>query len=143
MFGWLKKNNPTQVSAEKQAQEMTRIVNTYVALLKANPNHIMDESWLPVDKKKMVEIFKISWLAGNAQGNDDMRMEVENWWCLLSHFQRGVGIVPIDIEISKDNPTVKEWYERKERVEKWLGMAMSEDEKYEREIDLFRHQSRT
>jgi hypothetical protein len=39
---------------------------------------------------------------------------------LLSHFQPGVGAVPIDVEISKDNPTVKEWRERKERVEKWL-----------------------
>ena len=71
-----------------------------------------------------------------------MRKAAENWWCLLSHFQPGVGAVPIDVEISKDNPTVKEWRERKERVEKWLEIAIAEDEKYEREIELFRRQQR-
>ena len=65
MFGWLRKNKPRQVSAEKMSQEMTRIVSTYVALLKAHPHHVMDASWLPADKQKMIEIFKISWLAGN------------------------------------------------------------------------------
>jgi hypothetical protein len=40
----------------------------YVALLKAYPHHVVDVSWLPADKQKMIEIFKISWL-----GNDEMR----------------------------------------------------------------------
>ena len=61
---------------------------------------------------------------------------------MLSHFQPGVGAVPIDIEISKDNPTVKEWRERKGRVEKWLEIAIAEDEKYEREIEFFRQRRR-
>jgi hypothetical protein len=138
MFGWLRKNKPRPVSAEKLTQEMTRIVSTYVA--KAYPHHIMDASWLPADKEKMIEIFKISWLASNVRDNDEMRRAAENWWCLLSHFQPGVGAVPINVEISKDNPTVKEWRERKERVEKWLEIAIAEDEKYEREIELFRQQ---
>jgi hypothetical protein len=61
---------------------------------------------------------------------------------LLSHFQPDVGAVPIEIEISKDNPTVKEWRERKERDEKWLEIAIAEEEKYQREIELFRQQRR-
>jgi hypothetical protein len=134
MFGWLTKNKPRQVSAEKMTQEMTRIVSTYVALLKSHPHHVMDASWLPADKQKIIEIFKISCLAGSEAA--------ENWWCLLSHFQPGVGAVPIDVEISNDNPTVKEWLERKERVEKWLEIAIAEDEKYEREIEFFRQQRR-
>jgi hypothetical protein len=134
MFGWLKKNKPRQVFAEKIAQEMTRIVHTYVALLKAHPNHFMDASWLPADKQKMIEVFKISWLAGN----NEMREEVENWWCLLSRFQAGVGSTPISYEISKDNPAVKEWYKRQERVEPLLNIATAEDEIYEREIERFK-----
>ena len=108
MFGWLRKNESRQVFAEIMSQEMTRIVKTYVALLKAYPHHVMDASWLPADKQKMIEIFKISWLAGDVRDNDEMRKAAENWWCLLSHFQPGVGAVPIDVEISADNPTVKE-----------------------------------
>ncbi len=138
MFGWLRQNKPTQVSAEKMTNEMARILNTYVALLKAHPHHVIDASWLPADKPKMIEIIKTSWLAAHLRDNDEMRKAAENWWCLLSHFQSGVGAVPIDVEISKDNPTVKEWRERKERLEKWLEIATADDEKYEREIELFR-----
>jgi hypothetical protein len=141
MFGWLWKNKPTQISAEngsrKKAEEITRIVNTYVALLQAHPHHVLDASWLPADKQTMIEIFKLSWLAGN----DKMRKDAETWWSLLSHFQPGVGPVPIDVEISKDNPTVKEWRERAARVKKWLEIAIAEDEKYGREIALFRQQN--
>jgi hypothetical protein len=142
MFRWLGNKKIREVRAEKMSEEMTRIVNAYVALLKAHPHHVMDASWLPADKQKMIEIFKISWLAGDVPDGDEMRKAAENWWCLLSHFQPGVGAVPIDVEISKDNPTVKEWRERKARVEKWLEIATAEDEKYEREVALFRQLSR-
>lgn len=142
MFGWLKKNKPRPVSPEHMTQEMTGIVSAYVALLKAYPHHVVDASWLPADKLNMIDVFKISWLAGNVRDNDEMRKAAENWWCLLSHFQPGVGAVPIDVEISKDNPTVKEWLERKERVEKWIKIAIAEAEIYEREVAFFRRQRR-
>jgi hypothetical protein len=121
-------------------QEMTRVVNTYVALLKAHPHHVMDASWLPADKWRMIKIFKIWWLAGDVIDNDDMRGAAENWWSLLSRFQPGVGAVPIDYEISEDNLTVREWSERAERVGKWLEIGVAEMEKYGSEIELFRHQ---
>ena len=57
---------------------------------------------------------------------------------MLSRFQAGVGVTPISYEISKDNPTVKEWYERKERVEPLLKIATADDEIYEREIERFK-----
>ena len=49
-----------------------------------------------------------------------------------------VGSTPISYEISKDNPTVKEWYKRQERVEPLLNIATAEDEVYEREIERFK-----
>lgn len=133
MFGWPRKNKPGQVSAE----ENMRILQTYVALLQAHPHHVLDASWLPADKQKMIEIFKLLLLGGP---DDELQKKLVDWWCLLSHFQPGVGAVPIDVEISKGNPTVKEWRERKERVEKWLEIGIAEDEQYESEIELFRQQ---
>ncbi len=137
MFGWLRKNTPKKISPEQMSEEMTRIMNTYIALLKAHPHHVLEESWLPADKKRMIEIFKILWLGANVQDLKEMREVTEDYWCGLSLFQLGVGGVPISFDISKDNPTVKEWYERKERVEKWLKLATAEREKYESDIEHF------
>lgn len=82
----------------------------------------------------MIEIFKLSLSAPN----EEIRKSAENWWCLLSRFQSGIGGVPLSYEISKDNPTVGEWYKRQERVEKWLELATAELEMYEREIEHFK-----
>jgi hypothetical protein len=119
---------------QEPAENITRLVHTYVALLQAHPHHIMDASWLPADKRSMIEIFKLSLLAPN----EKIRKSAENWWCLLSRFQAGVGGVPLSFEIPKDNPTVGEWYKRKEKVEKWLKLGTAELETYEREIDRFK-----
>lgn len=119
------------------SEEMTRMMNTYIALLKAHPHHVLEASWLPADKERMIEIFKILWLAADVQDLNEMREVTEDYWCRLSLFQPGVGGVPISFDISEDNPTVKEWRERKERVEKWLELATAEREKYESEIEHF------
>jgi hypothetical protein len=136
MFGWLRKNKPKQISPEQMSKE-TRIMHTYMELLRAYPHHVLEESWLPADKKGMIEIFKILWLGANVQNLTKMREVIEDYWCRLSLFQLGVGSVPISFEISKDNPTVKEWYDRKERVEKWLNLAAAERKKYESDIKHF------
>jgi hypothetical protein len=53
----------------------------------------MDESWLPVPKKKMRVVFKAAWkMAPTAE----MRNYVEVAWTLLSMFQPGVGRIPVD-----------------------------------------------
>jgi hypothetical protein len=137
MFGWLRKNKPKQISSERMSEEMTRIMSTYIALLNAHPHHVLDESWLPADKNGMIEVFKILWLGANVQNLKEMREVTEDYWCRLSLFQLGVGGVPISFDISKDNPTVKEWHERKERVEKWLKLATAEREKYGSDIEHF------
>ena len=119
--------------AQAHADEMTRIVVTYAALLQAHPCHFMDAAWLPADKHKMIEIFKKLWLGGD----EERRNKVENWWCLLARFQAGVGAIPITYEIPNDI-TVKEWRERVEQVERWGELVTAEDKSYEREIKRFK-----
>jgi hypothetical protein len=130
MFEWLGKNKPTQPYAD----EATRMVVTYAALLQAHPRHFMDASWLPADKQKMIEIFKRLWLGAN----EEQRKNVEDWWCLLSRFQTGVGAIPVAWEISEDNPIVKVWYERHAQVKPLLEIGMAENEIHQREILRFK-----
>jgi hypothetical protein len=127
----LRKDNRRQALAE----ETMRILNTYSELLVAYPHHFLDASWLPADKQKIIEIFKVLLSSGPP---DESQKKLENWWCLLSRFQPGVGAMPITYEILKDNPPVKEWYERIEQTERWLEIAVAELEVYEREIERFK-----
>ena len=137
MFGWLRNNKLKHISPGQQmSEEMTRMMNTYIALLKTHPHHVLEELWLPADKKGMIEIFKILWLGASVQDLKEMREVTEDYWRRLSLFQLGVGGVPISFDISNDNPTVKEWYERKERIER-LKLATAEREKYESDIEHF------
>jgi len=134
MFGWLRKNK-----AENTADELTRLVAAFAALLQAHPHCIMDVSLLPTTKEKMINIFRTLLLADAAKGNEKMLKMTEDYWCLLGRFQPGVGSNPIDFEIAADNPTVKVWREQRDRVEKWLVIANAESEHYEREIERLRH----
>ena len=120
-----------QHGGEAFPEEGTRMVTDYAALLQKHPQHFMDASWLPADKQKMIEIFKMLWL----EGAEAQRKTVEDWWCLLSRFQAGVGAIPITWEISKDNPIVKVWRERYERVNPLLEIGLAENEIHEREIE--------
>jgi hypothetical protein len=128
MFGWLRKNKSKQVPV-KMSQEMMRVLSTYLALLKAHPHRVMDASWLPAEKQKLIEIFKISWLAADRMGNDEMRKETEDYWCSLSFFQPGVGALLIDFE-----NTGAMTLERALRLSK---IADAERKRYEREIRRF------
>lgn len=137
MFGWLRKTTPKKLSPNQTSEDVTRIMNTYIALLKAHPHHVLEESWLPVNKNRMIEIFKLLWSGANMQGRKEMREVTEDYWCRLSLFQLGVGGVPISFDIKEDNPSVKEWRERKGRVEKWLELAAAERDNYESDIKRF------
>jgi hypothetical protein len=140
MFGWLKKITNKQVSRDTFADDITRVVGTYGSILNSYPHHIIDASWLPASKENMAHIFKLIITAGERYEDEAQRGTTENYWCMLSRFQAGVGGVPIDIEISKDNPTVTVWRERAARVGKWLEIANAEADKYEREIEQLRQQ---
>ncbi len=141
MFGWLKKITNKQVSRDTFADNITRVVSIYGSILNSYPHHIIDTTWLPASKDNMVHIFKLMITAGERYGDEAKRGTTENYWYMLSRFQAGVGGVPIDFEISKDNPTVAVWRERAARVEKWLEIASAEAGKYEREIEELRQQA--
>jgi hypothetical protein len=44
----------------------------------------------------MIEIIKLLWMEANAPADNEMRKATENYWCMLSRFQPGVGGLPID-----------------------------------------------
>jgi hypothetical protein len=143
MFGsWLRKTKNKQVDAETLPSKMIRTIGVYNSLLNTYPNHVIDVSWLPANKETMAQLFKMIITSGEQYGNSEHRKTTEAYWRLLSHFQPGVGSVPIDIEISKDNPTVAVWTERAERVIGLLEAAIAEGERYEREIERLRQQHR-
>jgi hypothetical protein len=129
----LKFTSPTNGPPDRE--ELGRILHTYAALIKAYPDHLMDVSWLPVTKQRMIEVFKLSWLLA---GDDKGRKIAEDLWNLLTRFQPDVGETPLAIDISKDNPTVKEWYERNALVKPLLEKGIAEVEIYKREIERFK-----
>jgi 5-carboxymethyl-2-hydroxymuconate isomerase len=92
MLGWLK-SSILRRSPELKASDVSRIIADYGELLEKYPAAYMDESWLPVPKKKMRVVFKAAWkMAPTAE----MRNYVEVAWTLLSMFQPGVGRIPVD-----------------------------------------------
>jgi hypothetical protein len=60
-----------------------QILIDYSALHEDFPDCVIDTSWLPVDKEKMKDVLKLSWLHAT---NDTARNWLENGWYLLSHF---------------------------------------------------------
>ena len=143
MFGWLKNFTKSKVPREELTDSMTRAVSVYASILNSYPHHIIDSSWLPANKDNMIRLFKMLINAGEHFDDETHRETTENYWSMLSRFQTGIGGVPIDVEIAKDNPTVAVWRERAARVGKWLEISNAEAEKYEREIEeLRRHRRR-
>lgn len=138
MFGWLKKKSAKQTAPEPFADGASRVISVYGSILNSYSHHIIDASWLPAPKESMIQIFKLLIAGGQKFENETHRDRIESYWSMLSRFQPGVGSIPIDVEISKDNPTVAVWRERAARLEKWLEIANAEAEKYEREIERLR-----
>jgi hypothetical protein len=92
MLRWLKSALSWR-STRPKASEVLNIVATYGELLEKHPAAFMDESWLPVSKKRMRRVFKEAWkIAPTAE----MRDYVEVAWTLLYMFQPDIGPVPVD-----------------------------------------------
>lgn len=92
MLRWFK-SSILRRSPELNASYVSRIIAEYGELLEKYPAAYLDESWLPVSKKKMRLVFKAAWkIAPTAE----MRNYVEVVWPLLSMFQPGIGPIPVD-----------------------------------------------
>lgn len=142
MFGLWRKKTTNKQTPETLPEQVTRMIGVYSSILNTYPNHVIDASWLPTNKETMAQLFKTIITSGAHYGNEEHRKTTEGYWRLLSHFQPGVGSVPIDTEISKDNPTVAVWEERAQRLLGLLETAIAEGERYEREIEQLRQQHR-
>jgi hypothetical protein len=57
VFEWRKAK-----SVDRLSEAVPQILSTYGELLAKYPTAVMDASWLPVDKKTLVKVFKIAWL---------------------------------------------------------------------------------
>ena len=62
MFEWLSRNRRKATSIDRLSEAVPEILSAYGELLTKYPSANMDASWLPVDKKTMVKVFKIAWL---------------------------------------------------------------------------------
>jgi hypothetical protein len=79
--------------------EVSKIMQQYDELLGKYPAAYIDESWLPVPKERMRQVFKAAWkMAPNAE----IRHFVELEWTFLSMFQPSVGATPIGNAIPVD-----------------------------------------
>ena len=80
MFGWLRNNKLKQISPGQQmSEEMTRMINTYIAFLKTHIHHVLEKSWLPAAKKGTIEIFNRLWLGASVQDLKEMCEVTEDY----------------------------------------------------------------
>ena len=121
-------------STRSPGTELQRILPAYVALQTAYSDCVIDASWLPVEKKQMVEIFKLSWLRAPT---DETRNWIETGWAFLPFFQDGVGNTPISLRIPKNTP-VDEYVELSKTRDRWLELVLAESEILARERDCFK-----
>jgi hypothetical protein len=121
MFGLFNRKRPEQTS-NRPSEAVPGILSAYGELLTQHPSAMMDASWLPVNKKAMVEAFKIAWL--NAKSS-----EARNWlevgWALLPNFQEGIGNVPVTPETPPDLP-LEETTARLDKYIMWAKLADAE-----------------
>ena len=92
---------------------------------------VIDTSWLPADKQRMVEILKFAW----TRAKDDMaRARLEKDWMFLSQFQYGVGETPIQVFSKRSVIPPRQSKEQKY----WLRMVSAERDFLAREWDQFK-----
>ena len=134
MFGWFKRTTPERRSGSHLAEAVPQILIAYGDLLAKHPSAIMDTSWLPVDKRTMVQVFKIAWLGAMT---DEARNSIEVGWALLPNFQEGVGETPITAALPEDQP-VEETIAALEKFNLWGKLVVAEGNIMQRDRDAFK-----
>ncbi len=92
---------------------------------------VIDTSWLPADKQRMVEILKFAWPRAK---DDKARARLEKDWMFLSQFQYGVGETPIQVFSKRSVIPPRQSKEQKY----WLRMVSAERDFLAREWDQFK-----
>src|SRR5262249_19662130 len=113
-----------------------QILIDYSALHEDFPDCVIDTSWLPVDKEKMKDVLKLSWLHAT---NDEARNWVETGWYLLRTFQNDVGQVPIIVfRKTPKNVPIKQLVDYVDGQSRWLDRMFADGEFLMRELDQFK-----
>jgi len=134
VFKWLSRKWRDPLSGNRLSDAVPQILSAYGELLTKYPSAIIDASWLPVDKKTMINVFKIAWLGAKT---DEARNWIEVGWALLSNFQEDVGSRPITAELP-DNLSLEESIAALDKYTLWAKLALAEGDIMQRGRDEFR-----
>jgi len=85
IFGWFRQRTRERELNKSLSEAVPNILSAYGDLLAKYPAAIMDASWLPVNKKTMVAVFKLAWLGATT---DQARNWIEVGWALLAKLSR-------------------------------------------------------
>ena len=124
---------------DRLSEATPQILSAYAELHTKYPSAIMDALWLPVNKKAMVEVFKIAWLGAKT---DEARNHIEVGWALLPCFQEGVGNTPVTPEIPENVP-LEETIAALDKYTSWGKLVVAEGEIMQRERDEFKKTNST
>jgi hypothetical protein len=98
----------------------------------AFPRCVIDISWLPADKQRIVEVIKFAWLTAK---DDKTRARLEGDWMFLSQFQYGVGATPIQV-FSRTSAKISRWPSKEQK--RWFRIVSTESKFLARECEQFK-----
>jgi hypothetical protein len=127
------KNEPNVPGYIERLEKQTpQILKEYAKLNAKFHRCVIDISWLPADKQRIVEAIKFAWLTAK---DDKTRARLERLWMFLSQFQYGVGAMPIRV-FSRGSVKILRWPSKEQ--ERWFRMVSTESKFLAREREQFK-----
>jgi hypothetical protein len=117
---------------ERLEKQTPQILKEYAKLHAKFPRCVIDISWLPADKQRIVEVIKFAWLTAK---DDKTRARLEGDWMFLSQFQYGVGATPV-LVFSRRSAKISRRPSKEQ--ERWFGMVSTESKFLARECEQFK-----
>ena len=117
---------------ERLEKQTLQILKEYAKLHAKFPRCVIDISWLPADKQRIVEVIKLAWLTAE---DDKTRARLERHWMFLSQFQYDVGATPIQV-FSRGSARISRRPSKQQ--EHWFKMVSTESEFLARECEQFK-----
>jgi hypothetical protein len=123
-----RESTPTKLTTA----DVPDILGKFGALMEKYPTAYIDETWLPASKDQMRLVFKAAWkMAPNAE----LRNHIDMACLFLSHFQPGIGPVPMDFKVPEDLSS--ESMAQLDRYVQLQKVALAEAEKDSAAMDEF------